>query len=195
MTGLFAFDAGLSALPTEVLLYLGNGVELAMLPVVDHPAYAVFGEPCFQFHIFAPALLQLHGLDAMRLALLLWQGVPCGRRHRDASSVLVDRSCVLRECAIQSPREAMVPFGVFEGRRLDSLERVGELFPLIGNELDPRWMRSQPGIALVHEPLGKLVLGRASEVWPPPFEIIQLLPWGLEGVELRIDGSVYDLVR
>ena len=195
MTGLFAFDAGLSALPTEVLLYPGNGVELAMLPVVDHPAYAVFGEPCFQFHIFAPALLQLHGLDAMRLALLLWQGVPCGRRHRDASSVLVDRSCVLRECAIQSPREAMVPFGVFEGRRLDSLERVGELFPLIGNELDPRWMRSQPGIALVHEPLGKLVLGRASEVWPPPFEIIQLLPRGLEGVELRIDGSVYDLVR
>lgn len=89
----------------------------------------------------------------------------------------------------------MVPFGVFEGRRLDSLERVGELFPLIGNELDPRWMRSQPGIALVHEPLGKLVLGRASEVWPPPFEIIQLLPRGLEGVELRIDGSVYDLVR
>ena len=131
----------------------------------------------------------------MTLALLLWQSVRCGRCRGHAPSVLVDRGGVLRECAIQAPREAMVPLRVFEGWRLDGLERVGELFPLVVNKLDPRWMGPQPGVALVDKALRELHLGRANEVWPPSFEIIQLLPRRLEGVELRIDRSEYDLVR
>ena len=195
VTGLFAFDTRRGALSAHMLLHLGYRVQLAMLSVVDHPAYAVFPQLRFQFHIFGLALLQLDRLDAVTLALLLWQSVRCGRCHGHAPSVLVDRGGVLRECAIQAPREAMVPLRVFEGWRLDGLERVGELFPLVVNKLDPRWMGPQPGVALVDKALRELHLGRANEVWPPSFEIIQLLPRRLEGVELRIDRSEYDLVR